>query len=119
MTMFRSLPLMTFVVIGTSHLIAANPDCKTVTVLSDLQYDTEANPAANCGVYARTVQPPPSGHPVVILVHGDAWVSGDKSHVEKYARAHVSHADPVTLIIHGDLAVLVPASASERFSNTQ
>jgi triacylglycerol lipase len=87
MSMFRIMLVMTLVASCNTELLADNPERTRITVLADRQYGPAGTPAGRCDVYLPSDTPPPAGYPAVIVVPGGAWVSGDKSQVEKYARA--------------------------------
>ncbi len=50
------------------------------------RYSSTPGRAGLCDVYLPLTPAPSSGHPVVVLVHGGAWISGDKWMSVGYAR---------------------------------
>jgi triacylglycerol lipase len=68
-------------------LVAENSDQAKITVLVNQQYGSTNEVADLCDIYLPASQPNAAGHAVVILVPGGAWISGDKSQVERYARS--------------------------------
>jgi triacylglycerol lipase len=112
MSMFRTLLLTILVAGGVNLLLADNLDPTKVSleptkvsVLANQQYGPTNELGGRCDVYLPAAQAGPSGqapalgHPVVILVPGGAWVSGDKSQVERYARA-LAHQGYVAIAIN-------------------
>ncbi len=75
-------------------LIAAGPDDSaapgSVKVLANQRYSEAAGKAGLCDIYSPGyspgVEPPKDGHPAVVVVHGGAWLSGDKWTLEGYSR---------------------------------
>jgi triacylglycerol lipase len=95
---FVSLLLAGVVAISTGSVcIAADPGAKPAVVTSnDVQiqrnqkYCDEANEFGFCDVYRPSSVAPVSGYPVVLLVHGGGWISGDKWTLESYCRSLAS-----------------------------
>lgn len=58
----------------------------TVTVLANQRFSPQPGRAGLCDVYSPASTPPAAGHPVVIVVHGGGWISGDKWTLEGYSR---------------------------------
>jgi triacylglycerol lipase len=54
-------------------------------VIKDLRYGNTRDESGLCDVYLP-VTIPAAGHPVVLVVHGGAWISGDKWTIAGYAR---------------------------------
>ena len=62
------------------------PAKRKVRLIANLQYCKPNGKAGACDLYLPNVGPPESGFPVVMIVHGGGWVSGDKWTVEGYGR---------------------------------
>ena len=103
MSIFRALLLTTLVASAVNLLLADNLDQTKIVVLSDQQYGPTNDLAGRCDVYLPAAAPPASGQPVVIVVPGGAWISGDKSQVQRYARA-LAHNGCVAIAINYALA---------------
>lgn len=59
---------------------------QAVTLLEDQRYCDSEGRAGLCDVYSPTTAAPKSGFPVVVVVHGGGWISGDKWTLEGYSR---------------------------------
>jgi triacylglycerol lipase len=57
-----------------------------VKVKANQRYSDAQGKAGLCDVYTPAVEPPQDGHPAVVVVHGGAWISGDKWTLEGYSR---------------------------------
>ena len=62
-----------------------------VSVLANQRFSDEAGEAGLCDVYCPKSPPPESGHPAIVVVHGGAWISGDKWTLEGYSRNLAEH----------------------------
>ncbi|MFK8112409.1 MAG: alpha/beta hydrolase fold domain-containing protein [Rubripirellula sp.] len=69
----------------------AKSPATSVNIKRNLQYAERSDRSGLCDVYLPFTTPPPAGHPVVVVVHGGGWVSGDKWTLESYSRALASH----------------------------
>lgn len=69
-------------VLGTVELASA----QKVTLLEDQRYCDSEGRAGLCDVYSPTTAAPKAGFPVVVVVHGGGWISGDKWTLEGYSR---------------------------------
>ena len=58
-----------------------------IQVRSNQRYSKEAGKAGLCDVYSPGSAPATSGYPGVLVVHGGAWISGDKWTLEGYSRS--------------------------------
>jgi triacylglycerol lipase len=74
-----------------------------VQVLANQRYCDEHGRAGLCDVYSPGSRPPSPGHPVVIVVHGGGWISGDKWTLEGYSRS-LARAGFVAVTINYRLA---------------
>lgn len=57
-----------------------------VRVERDQRYSQAAGRAGLCDVYFPATDPPAAGYPVIVVVHGGGWVSGDKWTIAAYSR---------------------------------
>jgi triacylglycerol lipase len=55
-------------------------------LIADLRYSPNPGRDGLCDLYLPTKTTPPSGHPVVLVVHGGGWSSGDKWAIGGYSR---------------------------------
>lgn len=95
-SVFRRIPWVPacLLVIATSWAAAEeasvsvprSQDKQDVTVMSNERFSSQQGRAGLCDVYSPAKPAPASGHPVVIVVHGGGWVSGDKWTLEGYCR---------------------------------
>jgi acetyl esterase/lipase len=58
-----------------------------VQVLANQRYCDENGRAGLCDVYSPASRAPSPGRPAVVVVHGGAWISGDKWTLEGYSRS--------------------------------
>ncbi|TWU06333.1 alpha/beta hydrolase [Stieleria varia] len=65
---------------------ANETDQAGIRVLTDQQYGENLDGYGVCDVYLPATKAPATGYPVVMIVHGGGWISGDKWTVEGYAR---------------------------------
>ena len=78
--------LIAFVATVGSSLTANRPlRAGEYRVIKDLSYESANDHSGLCDVYLPASDPP-EGHPVVLVVHGGGWVSGDKWTIAGYAR---------------------------------
>lgn len=64
---------------------------KRVRVQKNLRFSQESGRAGLCDIYLPADEPPPEGYPVIVVVHGGAWMSGDKWTLEGYSRLLAEH----------------------------
>ena len=64
---------------------------KQVRVERNLRFSQESGRAGLCDIYLPADEPPPEGYPVIVVVHGGAWMSGDKWTLEGYSRLLAEH----------------------------
>ncbi len=57
-----------------------------VEVFANQRFSQADGRAGLCDVYSPLTAAPPHGYPVVIVIHGGGWISGDKWTVEGYSR---------------------------------
>jgi len=72
---------------GTTPLAPPTPATSLISqirVIGDQTYQANSGQAGLCDVYLPQTTPP-QGHPVVLVVHGGAWASGDKWTLAGYA----------------------------------
>ncbi len=74
------------------------PTVPQVNVMANQRFSNESGRAGLCDVYTPAGSPPRSGHPVVIVVHGGGWISGDKWTLEGYSRLFARHGFVVVTI---------------------
>ncbi|KAA1260928.1 Carboxylesterase NlhH [Rubripirellula obstinata] len=68
----------------------AKPDAATtadITIQWNQRYSANAKRFGFCDVYLPGSAPPVSGYPVVLVIHGGGWMSGDKWTLESYCRS--------------------------------
>jgi acetyl esterase/lipase len=58
-----------------------------IRVTRNQQYCSRTDRSGLCDVYLPGTPAPPGGFPVVVVVHGGAWISGDKWTLEGYSRS--------------------------------
>lgn len=58
----------------------------SVKVWANQRFSSEPGREGLCDVYSPVSEPPAAGHPVVVVVHGGGWISGDKWTLEGYSR---------------------------------
>lgn len=58
-----------------------------VRIVTDQRFSDQPGKAGLCDLFCPTTDPPVSGHPVVIVVHGGGWMSGDKWTLRGYAQS--------------------------------
>ncbi|MEM8671816.1 MAG: alpha/beta hydrolase [Planctomycetota bacterium] len=80
--MLRSLLLFLFVALSTP-LVASGDDVK---LFENQRYCESEGKAGLCDVYKPNAPAPSDGYPVVVVVHGGGWISGDKWTLEGYSR---------------------------------
>jgi acetyl esterase/lipase len=66
---------------------AASSGQSVVKLLANERFCSHQGKAGLCDVYAPASKPPQGGHPVVIVVHGGGWISGDKWTLEGHSRS--------------------------------
>ena len=72
--------------------------CK-VKCLANQTYNPAVDGKAGlCDVYLPESDPPSEGRPVVVVIHGGAWISGDKWTLEGYSRLLARHGFAVVTI---------------------
>ncbi|MCG8653318.1 MAG: alpha/beta hydrolase [Pirellulales bacterium] len=59
---------------------------RQVVVLANQRYSSAEGKAGLCDIYSPATEPPSGGHPVVMVIHGGGWISGDKWTLEGYSR---------------------------------
>lgn len=59
---------------------------KRIAVEQDQRFSEQEGKAGLCDVYLPAKEPPASGYPVVIVIHGGGWAAGDKWSIATYAR---------------------------------
>ncbi len=59
---------------------------KRVTVEQNQRFSEQKGKAGLCDVYLPASDPPESGYPVVIVIHGGGWAAGDKWSIATYSR---------------------------------
>ncbi|MGI9472256.1 MAG: alpha/beta hydrolase fold domain-containing protein [Rubripirellula sp.] len=59
---------------------------KQVRVERNLRFSDQDGKAGLCDVYLPAVEPQEQGYPVVVVVHGGGWISGDKWTLETYSK---------------------------------
>ena len=64
---------------------------KGVRIEKDQRFSDQAGKAGLCDLYLPAVDPPKRGYPVVVLVHGGGWISGDKWTLAGYSRLLATH----------------------------
>lgn len=64
----------------------SGPKSAQIKVETNQRFSDVAGQAGLCDVYSPAAAPPQEGHPVVVVVHGGGWISGDKWTVEGYSR---------------------------------
>ena len=69
-------------VIGASGSICQAEEYR---VIADQKYAETGDKSGLCDVYLPMTTPA-EGHPVILVVHGGAWISGDKWTIAGYAR---------------------------------
>ncbi len=57
-----------------------------IKVVSNQRFSQAEGKAGLCDVYSPITAPPSDGYPVVLVVHGGGWISGDKWTLEGYSR---------------------------------
>jgi len=57
-----------------------------VRLQKDQRFSEQAGRAGLCDVYLPVADPPVNGYPVVVVIHGGAWASGDKWTIASYSR---------------------------------
>ena len=57
-----------------------------VRVQKDQRFSEQAGRAGLCDVYLPAADPPANGFPVVVVIHGGGWASGDKWTIASYSR---------------------------------
>ena len=57
-----------------------------VSVQKDQRFSEQAGRAGLCDVYLPAADPPVNGFPVVVVIHGGGWASGDKWTIASYSR---------------------------------
>lgn len=62
-----------------------------VTAKKNQRFSDSAGKAGLCDIYSPDGDAPEGGFPVVLVVHGGAWISGDKWTLEGYSRLLASH----------------------------
>ena len=72
-------------------------------VLKDQRFSQQKGRAGLCDVYLPNADPPASGYPVVVVLHGGGWISGDKWTVATYSRL-LAREGIVTVTINYRLA---------------
>jgi acetyl esterase/lipase len=50
------------------------------------QYQPETGVSGRCNVYVPSIEPPKSGFPAVLVIHGGSWVTGDKWTMGSYCQ---------------------------------
>lgn len=65
---------------------AENPALVGLDVSLDQRYCASEGKAGLCDVYRPKTEPPKSGFPAVLVVHGGGWMSGDKWTLDGYSR---------------------------------
>lgn len=78
--------MKTFALLLAGLVFAASASAAEVKVLENQRYSQIEGKAGLCDVYTPTSPAPESGFPVVMVVHGGGWISGDKWTVEGYSR---------------------------------
>lgn len=61
------------------------------SVVANQRFSEWEGRAGLCDVYLPDSEPPAAGHPVIIVVHGGGWISGDKWTLEGYCRILARH----------------------------
>lgn len=69
-----------------------------VKVKANQRYSDAQGKAGLCDIYTPVAEPPKNGHPAVVVVHGGAWISGDKWTLEGYSRLLAKHGFVVVTI---------------------
>ena len=95
---------------GTTQSNKAGPNEVKVTVQRNLKYGASGGRASQCDVFlppnhgsSTSPSPQPTTHPIVLVVHGGAWISGDKWTMEGYARK-LARAGYVAIAVNYRLA---------------
>ncbi len=57
-----------------------------VRIQKDQRFSEQAGRAGLCDVYLPAADPPANGYPVVVVIHGGGWASGDKWTIASYSR---------------------------------
>jgi acetyl esterase/lipase len=57
-----------------------------VRLEKDQRFSEQTGKAGLCDVYFPASDPPVAGYPVVVVIHGGGWVSGDKWTIASYSR---------------------------------
>ena len=57
-----------------------------VRLQKDQRFSEQAGRAGLCDVYSPAADPPANGFPVVVVIHGGGWASGDKWTIASYSR---------------------------------
>lgn len=83
---FATMPAAILAQEATTENEDSAPQSISVHVERNLRYSDQKGRAGRCDVYHPSSPPPPPGHPMVIVVHGGAWISGDKWTLEGYSR---------------------------------
>ncbi len=59
---------------------------RPIRIEKDQRFSEQPGRAGLCDVYFPATEPPATGYPVIVVVHGGGWVSGDKWTIAAYSR---------------------------------